>query len=119
MSIRVEDLDPRIFAVTDIDAIVLIYNNAMRQIEFTRARPVFSPTLNEITVAIELHHPGIAVAIGNVNIPVLAETHVRWLIEQPGRFSTPVLAPQYQENSPRRAQLQHQMTAIIRGPDVV
>src|SRR5579863_10500247 len=67
LSICVEDFDPSIFAVSDIDAIFLVHHNAVRQIEFTGAVPVLSPALNEVSVAVKLHHPRIPVAVGNVN----------------------------------------------------
>ena len=80
---RIEDLDPLVLAIPHINVALFVYRNAVWQIEFTRTRSVFPPGLQEVPVAIKLHHPRVAVSVGNIDFPVLPESHVRWLIEQP------------------------------------
>src|ERR1035438_4067875 len=91
----------------------------MRQVEFTDAVSVFSPSLNVITVMIELHDTGIAIAIGAVNVAVLGESYVDRLVEQPICFCTGVDSSQDQQDIAGGIQLEHKMAAVIGRPKIV
>ena len=53
----IEDLYTLILPVADIYAAFLVNSNAVGQVKFTGPRAIFSPSLQEISVAVKLHDP--------------------------------------------------------------
>ncbi len=91
----------------------------MREHEFARAGPVDTPGLDEITVAIELYDARIPVAVCHKDIAVLRECDISRFAEQPIGLTAIISPTKYEQHLPRRAQLQHRVVGIVRGPDVI
>jgi hypothetical protein len=55
----------------------------MWQIEVAGRSTVFSPGLYVVSVGIELNDARVAVPIGNVDLAILPEGNISWLVEEP------------------------------------
>lgn len=60
--VRIKNLDPFVFSIPHIHVAVAVHRDAVRKIEFTRAGTVFSPSFQELSFAIKLYDPRVAVA---------------------------------------------------------
>jgi len=76
MSVGVENLDPGVLPIANINAVVLFNHHGMRKHEFAGAGSVGTPALDEITVAIELYDARIPVAVRHKDGAVLGECDI-------------------------------------------
>src|ERR1041385_6179316 len=75
-SLAVEDLNPLVPGVGDVDVALGIDHNAVHRRELALCRSSRSPGLDELAVLVKLGDPGVAVSIGYVNVPGSDPRHV-------------------------------------------
>jgi len=115
----IKNLDPLIFSIAHIDTAFLIDGHTVRQIEFTGTLPVFAPCLDVIPVTIKLDDSRIAVTIRHVDIAILRESHVCWLVEKPICLRAGINSSKDQQDIPGRVQFKDQVIAVVSRPNIV
>src|SRR5436305_255550 len=91
----------------------------MGSVELSRPGTLHSPTQQRSAVLVELQHPRIPVAIGNVNVAISVPGDIGGLIEMQYIIPRNPHSSQRQQYAPFRAKLQNYMRTDIGGPDVV
>jgi hypothetical protein len=68
LAVGVEDLNALVLAIADINAVVSVDDDRVRQIEFARQRSICTPRLDELAVTVELDDAGVPVAVRNEDV---------------------------------------------------
>src|SRR5262249_22505529 len=68
LAVGIEDLDPVVLAIADVDAPPGVEDDRVRQVEFPGPSPLLAPLLEQLAVRGELEHAGIAVAVRDVEL---------------------------------------------------
>src|SRR5262249_26956883 len=99
----------RVVTVADVDPPVRTDRDGVRKMELARRRTRLPPRREEFSITVELHHPAIPVAIGDVDLSRPPEGHIRRSIEL-------ILA---RAGTPFRTQGQQQLTCLVELTDQV
>src|ERR1700681_1314061 len=134
LEVIVQDLVPEVGAVGHPDVALPINLEPVRQAELTRfLAGLLAARLSEKpAVLVELHHPVVAVSIGDKNIALRVEAHVRRAAEnvllrrrvcargsRDGAVNRRRPAAEHHEELALRAELRDGVRAFVDGPDVV
>src|SRR5260370_7216935 len=103
-SVPVEDLNPAILSISDIDQ-APINPNRVRRFKLSWTSPFHSPAEQEVAAFVELHNSHIDVAIGHVDVAVTVDRHILWLIKFNPTSSCLLNPPQYTNPPPSRSHL--------------
>src|SRR5262245_38058087 len=79
-ALEIENLDPPILAVTDINQIV-IDRDRVGEVKLSRPAAFYSPAEKHVAVLIEFHHARIAFAVSDENISFPIKSDVGGLVK--------------------------------------
>jgi hypothetical protein len=79
-----EDLDAAVGSVGNIELAVVVDRDAVRQMELSLGMARRAPGRDELAVACEAVHAGIAVAVGYINVAIRVGDHFGGVVERPG-----------------------------------
>src|SRR3989454_8635897 len=134
LEVVVEDLVPKVRAVGDPDVALPIDLQPVRQVELTGfLTGVLTARLREEpAVLVELHHAVVAVSIGDENVALRVETHIRRAAEnvllcgtvraggrRDGAVHCRWPAAEHHKELALRAELRDGVGAFVDGPDIV
>src|SRR4051812_13579418 len=69
-AVLIEDLNAIIFAIPDVKISLRIQSHRVRRVEFSFSSSFFPPGENKLAGLVEFHHPRIAIAVGDEEIPI-------------------------------------------------
>src|SRR5207249_12208346 len=81
VALGIEYLDALVFPIADVDVVLGINSDRVRQVELAGLRPTLAPGLDELPVLIEFRNPGVAIPIGDEDISGRVPRHVGRTIE--------------------------------------
>src|ERR1700693_3305063 len=79
--VAVEDLDPPVAAVGDINIALSVGRDRVRRVELIRLISARPNRFDESPVLVVLDSPGVAIAVGDIDIPGRVPSHIGWSIE--------------------------------------
>src|SRR2546429_3603074 len=81
LSVSIENLNPFIRAVSDIDATLRVESHVVHQVEFAVACPLLPPMKKVVAILVELDHAGVNVTVGNIHVSIRREGDRGRLVE--------------------------------------
>ena len=81
-AVAVEDLHPVVFAVGDINPALRVADDIVRDIELARIAAAFAPGEQQLPVRVEFVHPGIGVAVRDIDLEVRRQRRMGTAIER-------------------------------------
>src|SRR5580700_5972350 len=82
VAIAVENLNPVVLSVPNIQEPLRVNDNRVRNIKFTGTRTLLSPVLHEFAILVVLNDPRVPVSVSNKNIPGRSESYIGGFIEE-------------------------------------
>src|SRR5258706_8566123 len=133
-SIRIEHLDTPIGAIADVEVVVAVRHNSMREAELSRRSSLFAPGLHPIAILVEFRDARVDISVRNVDVAVGVPRYVGGLAEHSvyrrkrrvgvlrgfgpliGRFRPASEDPYYPACL---IELDNHVGALVDGPDIV
>ena len=81
VALGIEYLDALVFPIADVDVVLGINSDRVRQVELAGLRPTLAPGLDELPVLIEFRNPGVAIPIRDEDISGCIPGHIGWPIK--------------------------------------
>src|SRR5262249_21080805 len=106
------------FTIANVNA-VLVDDDRVRQVELAGTRSLHSPSQQAAAVFVELQNTGIAVSVGDVDVPIPIPRHIGRLIEMAHVIAGQSHTAESQQHAPLGAELQDDVRADVGRPDVV
>src|SRR5204863_2720736 len=97
-ALLIENLNPVVLAVADVDSSLRVDPDRMRSLELARPRARGAPREQELAVFIELHYAMVAISIGHEKIAIRGECDISRTIERlPVGTGLPFVPPGLQQ----------------------
>src|SRR5882724_8007378 len=73
LSVSIENLNPLIRSVSDIDSTLGVESHIVHQVEFAVACPLLPPMKKVVAILVELDHARVDVTVGNIHVSIRRE----------------------------------------------
>ena len=118
LPLLVEQLDPPAVAVGHVEDAAGINDDLVRQAELARPAAVLAPCLDELAPRIEVDHAAIAVSVGDEDVALGSDRHIRGRVEMRAVLARRARRAEHEQQLTLGRELFHHVGDVIGDPDV-